>query len=93
MGIDIEPAGVLKAWQIGQQAGADLDTAVNHTTPAAGSDLAGLQSTMTAAADTVSQVLGVATAVMDETTATIDGCLAEYAATDGRSAGLFHGLR
>ncbi|AWB92914.1 hypothetical protein [Aeromicrobium chenweiae] len=93
MGIDIEPGSVLNAWRIGRQAEADLDDAVTQTTAASGTGLAGLQSTMTAAARTVAEVLAVAAAVVDETTSTIDGCLAEYAASDGRSAGRFHGLR
>ncbi|NRQ50117.1 hypothetical protein [Aeromicrobium stalagmiti] len=93
MGIDIEPGGVLKAWAIGLRADTDLDTASGLTSAAAGTDMAGLQATLTSAADHVAQVLAVASAVMGETTSTIDGCLAEYAASDGRSTGRFHGLR
>ncbi|MEV7396979.1 hypothetical protein [Aeromicrobium sp. NPDC092404] len=92
MRIEMEPRGVLDAWEIGQGAEGDIDSASGLTTAAAGTDLAGLQATLTSAADTVSQMLDVVTAVISETTANIDGCLAEYAASDGRTAGGFHGL-
>ncbi|PZS36685.1 MAG: hypothetical protein DLM59_00540 [Pseudonocardiales bacterium] len=90
--LHIEPRAVLDAWAVGRRASSSVDTATRALSPAGGTDLAGLQATLTSAATTVGQVLTVVVAVIDETTANVDSCLAEYAASDGRSAGRFHGL-
>lgn len=92
MALRIQPDAVLDAWAIGRQASGSVDTAARALSRAGGTDLAGLQATLTDAATTVGQVLTVVDAVIDETTANVDSCLAEYAASDGGSAGRFHGL-
>jgi sirohydrochlorin ferrochelatase len=92
MALHIQPRAVLHAWAKGRQASTSVDSATRALSSAGGTDLAGLQATLTDAATTVGQVLTVVDAVIDETTANIDSCLAEYAASDGASAGRFHGL-
>jgi hypothetical protein len=92
MTLHIRPREVLHAWAIGRQASTSVDTATRALSSAGGTDLAGLQATLKGAATTVGEVLTVVDAVIHETTANVDSCLAEYAASDGRSAGRFHGL-
>jgi hypothetical protein len=91
--LHVEPEAVRRAWLRGVDAGSEVRNARRRTTAAAGTDLAGVASTLADAAADLAGVLDVCDALVTEHGSGVEACLTEYAATDHASAGAFDGLR
>jgi len=94
MDIQLQPDAVRRAWADGEQAADELGRARGHVTAAAGPSeaLAGLASCLAGAARDLDGALAVAGAVVEEHGLGLVACLADFRASDGASAGHFHGL-
>ena len=94
MDLQLQPTAVRRAWAGGDGAADELARAAGHAAGAgdrAGA-LAGIASCVADAARDLEGALRVARAVLEEHGAGLAECLADFAATDGASAGRFHGL-
>ena len=94
MGITLQPDALRRAWRHGAAAADELDRARRHTAGAAGGpgQLAGLADLLAESARDLDGALRVAGALVDEHGAGLAACVADFEATDGASAGRFHGL-
>lgn len=92
MTIVLDPQAVRDGWQYADSARAEVQDARRSTTEAAGHDLAELAATLTDAAGDLDGVLGVVLGVIAEHHAEVETCIADFEASDGNSAGEFHGL-
>ncbi|RYB93924.1 hypothetical protein EUA93_05865 [Nocardioides oleivorans] len=92
MTIILDPAAVRAGWVHGDDAHADVQDALGRTTDAAGHDLADLAATLADAAGDLDGVLRVVLGVIAEHHVNTEQCIADFVASDGNSAGEFHGL-
>lgn len=92
MTIMLRPDAVRAGWQHAANAAAELRAARGRTADAAGGDLADLAATLSDAAADLDGVLQVALGVVEEHHTSVEGCIADFVATDGKTAGEFHGL-
>ncbi len=92
MTIFLDPQGLRQAWQHGTNAGAELTTAGERTSAAAGTEMGDLTVCLADAAADMRGVLEVAAAVVAEHGTNVEACITEFMATDGRSAGEFRAL-
>lgn len=92
MGIVMRPEAVRSGWAYADNAAAEVRSAQGQTADAAGHDMADLAATLTDAAQDIDGVLRVVLGVIDEHHANVEDCISDFEATDGNSAGEFHGL-
>ena len=92
MAIILDPDGVRAGWQHGDTARAEVVDAISRTGEAAGHDMADLAAALGDAARDLDGVLRVVLGVIDEHHGGVESCIADFLATDGTSAGEFHGL-
>ena len=92
MSIVMRPEAVRSGWAHADNAAAELRSAQGQVGDAAGHDMADLATTLTDAAEDLRGVLGVVLGVLDEHHANVEDCISDFLATDGSSAGEFHGL-
>ena len=88
----LEPTLVRRAWAHADNADDELRHAHGRSGEAAGVGMADLAATLADAAADMRGVLEVASAVITEHGAAVEACIADFQATDGASAGEFHGL-
>ena len=92
MRIFIDPEGLRHAWRHGADACDEIAAARACTAAAAGSGLGDLAACLADAAGGLRGSLDVAAAVVEEHGQGVEGCIEVFVATDGRTAGRFHGL-
>ncbi len=92
MTVVMRPDEVRAGWVHADNAAAELRAARARTQDAAGHDLADLAGTLADAAGDLDGVLRVALGVLDEHHGEVEACIGDFLATDGASAGEFHGL-
>lgn len=88
----LDPAAVRQGWQHATNADAEVADARGRIAQAAGSGMADLADTLADAACDLRGVLDVVSGVIAEHGTNIEACIADFRATDGQSAGEFHGL-
>ncbi|UFN42839.1 hypothetical protein [Nocardioides okcheonensis] len=92
MTVVMRPDAVRAGWAHADNAAAELRSAQGQVPDAAGHDLADLAATLADAASDLDGVLRVALGVIDEHHGGVEDCIRDFLATDGTSAGEFHGL-
>ncbi|MBC2931984.1 hypothetical protein [Nocardioides sp. zg-1228] len=92
MTIELDPAAVRAGWHYGDNARAEVQDGLDHTGEAAGHALGDLADALADAAGDMEGVLRVVRGVIDEHRTGTEQCIADFEATDGSSAGEFHGL-
>lgn len=92
MGVVMRPDAVRAGWVHADNAAAELRAARGRAADAAGHDLGDLAATLADAAGDLDGVLGVVLGVLDEHHGEVEACISDFLATDGASAGEFHGL-
>ncbi|SEC10884.1 hypothetical protein SAMN04489844_1695 [Nocardioides exalbidus] len=92
MTIILDPEAVRAGWVYGDNAHAEVQDALTRTADAAGHDLADLAATLADAASDLDGVLRVVLGVIAEHHVNTEQCIADFVASDGNSAGEFHGL-
>ena len=88
----LEPSAVRSGWQHAVNADAEITDARGRIAEAAGSGMADLATCLADAASDMRGVLEVVSAVIAEHGRGVEACIADFQATDGQSAGEFHGL-
>ena len=92
MTIVLDPQAVRDGWQYADSARSEVQDARSRTAEAAGHGMADLAATLTDAASDLDGVLGVVLGVIAEHHTNTETCIADFRASDGNSAGEFHGL-
>jgi hypothetical protein len=92
MTIILNPEAVRAGWHYGDNAHAEVQDAISRTADAAGHDMADLAPALADAAGDLDGVLRVVLGVIAEHHVNTEQCIADFQATDGTSAGEFHGL-
>lgn len=92
MTIVLDPQAVREGWRHGDNAHAEVQDAIGRTGDAAGHDMADLAATLSDAAGDLDSVLRVVLGVIAEHHVNTEQCIADFRASDGNSAGEFHGL-
>ena len=92
MTIILNPEAVRAGWHYGDNAHAEVQDAIGRTGEAAGHDMADLTATLSDAASDIDGVLRVVLGVIAEHHVNTEQCIADFLASDGNSAGEFHGL-
>ena len=92
MTIILDPDAVRAGWHYGDNAHTEVQDAIGRTADAAGHDMADLAATLADAASDLDGVLRVVLGVIAEHRVNTEQCIADFLATDGASAGEFHGL-
>ena len=88
----LDPGAVRNGWNHAQNADDEIRDALGRIAEAAGSGMADLASCLSDAASDMRGVLEVVSAVVAEHGTNVEACIADFQATDGQSAGEFHGL-
>jgi len=88
----LDPAAVRAGWQHAANADAEITDARGRIADAGGTGMADLAACLSDAASDMRGVLEVVSAVIAEHGTNIEACIADFQATDGQSAGEFHGL-
>lgn len=88
----LDPGAVRNGWQHAENAADEISDARGRTAEAAGSDMADLAACLSDAASDMRGALEVISAVITEHGTNVEACIADFQATDGQSAGEFHGL-
>ena len=92
MTIVLNPQAVRDGWQYADSARSEVHDARSRTAEAAGHDMGDLAATLTDAASDLDGVLRVVLEVIAEHHTNTETCIADFLASDGNSAGEFHGL-
>jgi hypothetical protein len=92
MTIVLRPEAVRSGWQYADSARAEVQDARGRTGEAAGHDMADLAGALGDAASDLDGVLRVVLGVIAEHHTNTESCIADFLASDGNSAGEFHGL-
>ncbi|MDT9592071.1 hypothetical protein RDV89_03280 [Nocardioides zeae] len=92
MTIHLEPDAVRAAWAHGTSAQEEIDAARGFTDAASGASTGPLGPALAHAAGRADGALATASAVLGEFATNVEGCIAEFQATDGGSAGAFNEL-
>jgi len=92
MTVELDPAAIRAGWHYGDNARAEVQDALTRTGDAAGNAVGDLAGTLADAAGDMEGVLRVVRGVIDEHRTGTERCIADFEATDGTSAGEFHGL-
>lgn len=88
----LDPAAVRSGWQHAVNADDEIADARGRIAEAAGSGMADLAGCLSDASSDMRGVLEVISAVIAEHGTNLEACIADFQATDGQSAGEFHGL-
>ena len=88
----LDPAAVRRGWHHAANADAEVVEAGTRIAEAKGSAMGDLAGCLTDAGTDLQGVLDVVASVIAEHGANVEECIADFQATDGRSAGEFHGL-
>ena len=92
MTVVMRPDAVRAGWAHADDAAAEVRSARGRVADAAGHDLGDLAETLADAAADLDGVLAVVLGVLDEHHGSVEACIGDFLATDGTSAGEFHGL-
>jgi hypothetical protein len=92
MTIVLDPEAVRSGWQYAHNARAEAQAARGRASEAAGHDMADLAATLSDAACDLDGVLRVVLGVLAEHHTNAEACISDFLASDGSSAGEFHGL-
>lgn len=92
MPITMRPDAVRAGWVYAHNAAAELHGARGRRSDAAGHAMADLSSCLSDAASDMDGVLEVVLGVIAEHGTNVEDCITDFEATDGNSAGEFHGL-
>ncbi len=88
----LDPTAVRAGWRNAARAEEEVAEARSRIAEATGSGMADLATTLTDAGADLRGVLDVVSAVVAEHGTGVEQCIADFQATDGQSAGEFHGL-
>lgn len=88
----LDPTAVRTGWRNAARAEEEVAEARSRITEASGSGMGDLASTLSDAGSDLRGVLDVVSAVIAEHGTNVEECIADFQATDGQSAGEFHGL-
>jgi hypothetical protein len=88
----LDPAAVRRGWQHAENAADEIADALGRISDAAGTSMGDLAACLSDAASDMRGVLDVVSAVITEHGTNVEACIADFQATDGQSAGEFHGL-
>lgn len=91
-GMYLDPAAVRSGWTHATNAADEVADAQGRIAEASGTVMADLARTLGGAASDMRGVLDVVSAVIGEHGTNVEACITDFQATDGASAGEFHGL-
>lgn len=92
MTITLDPQAIRAGWKYAENAAADVRQARGRTSDAAGHDMSDLSNVLSGAAADLDGVLRVVLGIISEHHTSTEACISDFVATDGNSAGEFHGL-